>query len=98
MVLIGIILGTVISSLISLIMIIFRFRKEYGLGVKFSGILFECGKNLIAAFGTVVIVQMLKSITHFSNIIALVLFGLLTIVVYCLILLALKTKARHIRF
>lgn len=96
--LIGIILGTVISSLISLIMIIFRFRKEYSLGVKFSGILFECGKNLIAAFGTVAIVQMLKSITHFSNIIALILFGLLTIAVYCLILLALKTKARHIRF
>ena len=96
--LIGIILGTVISSLISLIMIIFRFRKEYSLGVKFSGILFECGKNLIAAFGTVAIVQMLKSITHFSNIIALILFGLLTIAVYYLILLALKTKARHIRF
>ena len=96
--LLGIILGTVISSLLSLVMIVFRFKKEYGLGVKFSGILFECSKNLIAAVATVVIIQAIKSMTNFSNIVALMVFGFLTIAIYCLALLAMQTKARHIRF
>ena len=96
--LLGIILGTVISSLISLVMIVFRFKKEYGLGVKFSGILFECSKNLIAAVATVVIIQVIKSMTNFSNIMTLIVFGFLTIAIYCLALLTMQTKARHIRF
>ena len=96
--LLGIILGTVMSSFISLIMIILRFRREYGLGVKFSGILLECSKNLVAAIVTVVVVQLLKGYTNFSNILSLLIFGLLTVVIYCILLLLLKTRVRHIRF
>lgn len=96
--LLGIILGTVVSSLISLMMIILRFKRKYGLGVKFYGILFECGKNLMAAIGTVLIVQTLKKKVEFPNIISLLVFGMVTIIIYCLILFTLKTRVRHIRF
>lgn len=96
--LLGIILGTVLSSFISLTMIIFRFKREYGLGVKFSEILFECGKNLGAAIVTVVIVQGIKRCTNLSNILSLLVFGVLTVAIYCVILLLMKTRVRHIKF
>ena len=41
----GIVVGTVLSSLLSLGMIIIRLKKSYGLHVKFSGIVLEWGKN-----------------------------------------------------
>lgn len=96
---IGIILGTVLSSLISLCMIMVRFKKAYGLGIGIKGILVECGKNIIAMVVSVVIVMFLKSVVSIKwDLLAVFIYGIITVVIYVLMLLLLKTRVRHIKF
>ena len=96
---IGIILGTVLSSLFSLIMIIFRFRKQYGLGVKMTGILFECGKNAIALVLSVLVVSLLKMVLPLTvPLLQVWVYGIITVAVYVGVLMLFNTRIKRIQF
>ena len=95
---IGIILGTVLSSLFSLVMIIWRFRRRYGIGVKFRGVLLEYGKNLIALGASVGSVLAIKHFVVLPTLVSLAVYGLLTAAIYIGVILLLKTRIRHVRF
>lgn len=96
---IGIILGTVLSSLLSLCMIMLKFKRAYGIGIKVKEILTECGKNAVAMVVTVVVVSVLKNVMVVSsNILSILIYGIVTVIIYAIVLLLLKTRIRHIRF
>lgn len=95
---IGIILGTILSSLISLTMITVRFEASYGIGIKFSNVLLEYGKNLVAMIVSVAFVQILKNEFTIDNIfINIGLYAIITIAVYVITLVILKTRIKNIK-
>ena len=97
--LMGIVLGTILASLFSLVMIVIRFRKIYGLGIRFGGFLLECGKNLTALILSVTLVQLLKQYLVISNLfISIFMYGMITVLIYGAVMLLLRTRVRHITF
>lgn len=94
----GIILGTVLSGIISLAMILIRFKKIFGLGNQFSSVLIEIAKNILAMIGTVVIILWLKTVFDINSLIlSIVIYGMGTILVYLILILLLRTRMRHIK-
>lgn len=94
----GIVLGTVLAGIVSLVMITIRFQYIFGLGVKPGYIVIELCKNCLAMVGTVLIIQWLKTLFMINNsILAIVIYGLGTIIIYLMLILALRTKMRYIR-
>ena len=94
----GIILGTVLSGIISLAMILVRFKKIFGLGNQFSSVLIEIAKNILAMIGTVVIILWLKTVFVINSVILSVfIHGLGTILVYLILVLLLRTRMRYIK-
>lgn len=94
----GIVLGTVLSGFISLIMILNRFKKKFGLGNHFSSVLIEISKNILAMLGTVTIILWLKTLFDINSLIlSIITYGLGTIIVYLVLILLLKTKMRYIK-
>lgn len=94
----GIVLGTVLSGIISLAMILFRFKNIFGLGNQFSFVLIEVAKNILAMIGTVTIILWLKTVFDINSLIlSIILYGLGTIVVYLILILLLRTRMRHIK-
>lgn len=95
---IGIVIGTVLSSLISLIMIIIRFYNRFGFDINFKPILFEWFKNNVVMILTIIIVTFIKSKFIISNGIAIIMvYGLLTIVVFTCLLKIFRSKIWSIR-
>lgn len=94
----GIVLGTVLSGVLSLCMILIRFKNIFGLGIRFSYVLIEIGKNILAMLGTVICIQWLKALFSINNLIlSIIVYGLGTVVVYLVLILLLKTKMRYIK-
>lgn len=94
----GIVIGTVLSGLISLIMIVLKFQSIFGLGVKFSLVLLEACKNILAMVGSIFIIQWLKSLLGIDNIVLSILtYGLATVFVYLVLILGLKTRMKYIK-
>lgn len=94
----GIVFGTVLAGILSLIMIVFRFKKTFGFGLKFYLILAEMGKNILSMVGTVICVQWLKTIFVVNNaLLSILLYGIATIVIYILAVLLLGTKMTKIK-
>lgn len=96
--LMGIIIGTVLSSLCSYVMILIKFRKNYGLGKEFLGVLVEYGKNLLALFVSVGVVLLTKhQFPIHGTIVSILVFGVETVVIFVLILLLTRSKIRHVK-
>lgn len=95
----GIILATILSSLLSLIVITVRFNQNYKIGLKVRYLLVEYGKSLIALIISVVAVQVMKQFIPISStILSMLLYGCLTVVIFPVILLLLRSDARKISF
>ena len=93
----GVILGTLISGAISLIMILFRMKKLYGLE-EFRSNLFEIIKNFIVLIVSAFLVVGLKRyIVVENNIIAILVYGSLTVIIFVTFAFIFRLKALKIR-
>lgn len=96
---IGIIIATVLSSLLSLIVIIFRFNQNYGIGIKRGYFLWEHGKNLIALMVSIMVVQLLKQTIRLNGaLIPILIYGCITVLVFLGMLFLLRSDIRKISF
>lgn len=96
--LMGIIIGTVLSSLCSYSMIMIKFKRNYGLGKEFKNVLVEYCKNLIALFASVGLVQLTKQqLVIRGTVISIFVFGIETAVIYGLVLIFTRSKIRHVK-
>ncbi|RSI81280.1 putative peptidoglycan biosynthesis protein MurJ [Streptococcus mitis] len=94
----GIVLGTVLSNMISLALIYIRFKKNFGIDVKISYIFIEITKNILAMIGSVIVIHWLKIFLAIdNNILSIIVYGIGTIIVYLVLILLLQTKIRHIK-
>lgn len=79
----GIILGTYVAGVISLISIIFRMKKRYGFEVDMRTVLMKFGKTECVVILTIIIVISVKHITpDFSYIVSFLLYGIMSVLVY----------------
>ena len=79
-------------------MILIKFRKNYGLGKEFLGVLVEYGKNLLALFVSVGVVLLTKhQFPIHGTIVSILVFGVETVVIFVSILLLTKSKIRHVK-
>ena len=76
----GIVLGTVLSNMISLALIYIRFKKNFGIDVKISYIFIEITKNILAMIGSVIVIHWLKIFLAIdNNILSIIVYGIGTI-------------------
>ncbi len=79
----GIILGTVIASMVSLVSILLRFRKHVGLPEDIRRTLFIFGKNALAMVCTALVVAITKQLLPLESLLgSILLFGAETVAVY----------------
>lgn len=89
----GIILGTVITSYLSLIMILFRFSKKFKVQYSKMCLIIENSKLIFSAILTILIIGVFKEIIpQLNSIISLFLYGLCTIFIYGVSIYLLKSK------
>jgi len=94
----GIIIGTVVASLVSFARITWQMKMKFGLGVRFSGVLIEFLKTLMA-FGTSVgSVFLLRSYVSIHNrLLTIGVFGTATAAVFILVLVVTRSKVFHVK-
>ena len=86
----GVVLGTVISGLLSTILIIIRMDKEYGIAYKLD-MFKEIGKCSVVIIMTIFVLEILKHLIVFeNNIVAILVWGVISVIVYVLGLILLK--------
>ena len=82
----GIILGTIVSSFCSFILILFRFKAKIGLDASLKEIVINYIKNIFLCFAVMAVIYFSKIIMPIDNrILAILLFGSETVIVYLLI-------------
>ncbi|MBQ9801544.1 MAG: polysaccharide biosynthesis C-terminal domain-containing protein [Clostridia bacterium] len=83
---VGIVLGTVLSSLVSLVAIMIKFKKIFGFGVKFKSILLQYLRTLLIAVVTAATVLLIKSVCPLpSKVLSLLVYGCITVVLYVIL-------------
>ena len=93
----GVILGTFISGAISMVMILFRMKKLYGLE-KFGLNLFELIKNIIVLVISVfAIILIKKHIIIENDVMAILIYGVLTVIIFVILAIIFKLKAIKIK-
>lgn len=93
----GVILGTLISGVISLLMILYRMKKLYGLEEFWSN-LFEIIKNTLVLIATAFLVVIAKQYIIVRNdIVAILVYGILTVIVFVSFSFIFNLKALKIR-
>ena len=94
----GIILGTVITSYISFIMIFFRFSKKFTIKYSKKILILENLKIFIASFVAIVFIKSLIKLIPVMNALSnIIIYGVLTVIVYILILILFKSKIFKIK-
>lgn len=94
----GVVIGTILSSAISLVMIIFRFNRVFLLGPEFKMAVIEYVKTIAISMVTVTVMLGIKFLSPLSNdIICFVTYGCLTVVVYFVLMLVMRNKALKVR-
>lgn len=79
----GIVAGTAISSVASLIMIMLRFKKSYGYNEKVKTIVIQYLKSILVAITSIVVVCVTKNIWAIkSDILSVLIYGLEVVLVY----------------
>lgn len=90
----GIIIGTIVSGFISLIMIIIKLRKRYGLYNEFGMFVREYIKNNCIMFVTIGTVYFIKHWFAFKfAILNIAVFGMLTVAIFAILTMLLKSVA-----
>lgn len=85
----GIILGTFIAGFVSLICIILRLKKKFGIIIKFRGFLWMFIKTEISVIGSILLTLVIKNnLPNLGYFISFLLFGCLSVLIYgCFIVL-----------
>lgn len=94
----GIIIGTILAGAISLITILIRFNKKFTLDLEFKLAFREYLKTVICSAITIFTISLLKRCFPTLNIfISIVLWGILTIVIFIFLLCLSKSKVLRVR-
>lgn len=94
----GVVIGTILSGAVSLVMIIIRFKKAFQLGLEFRQAVYEYIKTLVVSVITVAVILAVKSFVSLSSDIAgFVVYGCLTVAIYFVLMLLLKSRALKVR-
>lgn len=94
----GIILGTVISGFFSLLSILIRFKKRYGIGVSVKFLLYEQLKISASMIITMTLLLLIKSKFIFTNLfVNIFVYGVATVVIYIFLLILFKSKCKNIK-
>lgn len=94
----GIILGTILAGALSLCMILLKMKKSYGLYPEFRGFLLEYLRNNCIMVLTILAVLGIKALLPvLPNLAAIVLYGILSVAVFCLLSFLLRAKALRVR-
>lgn len=89
----GIVVGTAISSVASLIMIMVRFKKSYGYNEKVKTIVIQYLKSILIAFASMVVVWVTKNIWVINiDIISILIYGIEVVLVYTILTLVFNKK------
>lgn len=84
----GIIIGTVVASFISVIVILHKFIKKIKFEVKINKILILLVKNIIISFITIVSVYATKRVIRINNnLLSILLFGMETVIIFIFLIL-----------
>ena len=87
----GIIIGTAVSSFISLIVILIKFKKRYGSDIGIVGLLVPTMKNIIISVLTIIAVILTKqTFTISSPLVAVIVYGFETVIVFLILALVLS--------
>lgn len=79
----GIILGTVVASLVSLIRILYKFQIKFGFGVPILNIFFRLLKNIAICVMTITFVFITKGILHINgNLLSILIYGIEAVLVF----------------
>lgn len=79
----GIILGTYVAGLVSLICIIIRMKKTYGFAINMKDVLKKFGKTESVVILTIIIVMTIKYIMpNFSYVISFFIYGIISVLIY----------------
>lgn len=89
----GIIIGTVIASFISVLIILYKFIKKIKLEVKISKVTILLVKNLIISVITTAIVYATKRVVRIdNNLLSIILFGMETIIIFIVLVLIISKE------
>ena len=93
----GIVVGTAISSIVSLITVMIRFKKLFGYSEKINTIIIQYSKSFLITILSILFTLMTKrSIVIDNDIISLVIFGIEVVVIYTLLTLIFNRKIKDI--
>lgn len=94
----GIIIGTVLAGIISLVMILLKMRKKFGLYDEFKTWMIEFCKNNLIMFSTVAAILLVKSkLATGIAIVDILIFGILTVAVFAGCTILAKSKALKVK-
>jgi len=94
----GIVLGTILSSFISLSRITMQFHKQYVIQLSFLSILKEYGKNIIAFIVAIGCVWLLQPYLQMHHAFILMMVKVtITLAVYVVMILLMKTRVRKMK-
>ena len=89
----GVILGTIISGGVSMVMILFRMKKLYGIE-DFTRTTTEILKNMLTLCVTIISVELIKRFFIIENNLgAILVYGIITVMVFAVFALLFKLKA-----
>ena len=89
----GIIIGTVIASFISVLIILYKFIKKIKLEVKISKVTILLVKNIIISVITTVIVYATKRVSKINNnLLSIILFGMETVIIFIILVLIISKE------
>ena len=93
----GIVLGTILSSALSLCMIVLRYHKKFGIESDLRETVAEYAKNLLAMTAAVLLIRLIRGSLSLKMIPAILVYGTATVLIYLLILLLLGSRIRKVR-
>ena len=93
----GIVIGTAVASIISMISIMIRFKIQFGYEKKAEHIIFQYIKTVIIMLGTVFLTEGTKCFFHISNkIVSILVFGVEVVLIYIVLTMIFNRKLKDI--
>lgn len=93
----GIVIGTAVASIISMISIMVRFKIQFNYEKKVEHIIFQYIKTVIIMLGTVFLTEGTKCFLHVSNkIVSILVFGVEVVLVYIVLTMFFNRKLKDI--
>lgn len=93
----GIVIGTALSSIISLITIMIKFKQEYGYGVPIVHIFTQYSKTITITFLTIMLVNILQRLLSIEqSLLYVVVYGITVVFIYVVLTLIANSKIKQI--